>query len=156
MADREGGTPALNPRGRYDPERDAGLRYPEWLVAHVDLGGVVPEVLCRRRRVILLDRGLDPAGARSSLAHALAHLDLGHAETLAGFFERREERAADDLAARRLIPLGPWAAALRWSASDAEVAAELEVDRQMLEVRRRGLSGAERIRLRRLVGSPAA
>ena len=147
MADRESGTPQL----RYDPEADAAARYPDWIVSTADLGGVIPEVLCRSRRVILLEREHDAAQRRSSLAHALAHLDLGHAQARAGWFEQREEAAAEDLASRRLIPLPSLARALSWSREREVVARELGVDVAMLALRQDRMRTEERRRLRRLL-----
>lgn len=145
MADRSGGSRQLS----YDPGADAALRYPTWTVAEADLGGVIPEVLSVRRRVILVERASSPAVRRCSLAHAIAHLDLGHGAVASGWFEAREEAAADALAAARLIPLPALSAALAWSRDRAAIAAELEVDAQMLSARERGLSDRERRQLRR-------
>jgi hypothetical protein len=121
------------------------------VIGTADLGGVIPEVLSRRRRVILLEREHGPAERRSSLAHAVAHLDLGHAETSDGWFERREEVEADDLASRRLIPLADLARVLAWSRDHDEVARELGVDAPMLELRQARMRVDERRRLRRLL-----
>ncbi|WP_183407210.1 ImmA/IrrE family metallo-endopeptidase [Nocardioides marmorisolisilvae] len=147
MADREGSSPHLS----YDPAADAAARYPDWVICSVDLGGVIPEVLSRSRRVILLERDHPPAQRRSSLAHALAHLDLGHAETPSGWFEQREEVEAEDLAARRLIPLPALARALAWSREPDEVARELGVDDAMLTLRQSRMATDERRRLRRML-----
>ena len=147
MADREGGTPQLS----YDPAADAAARYPDWIVTTADLGGVIPEVLSRGRRVILLEREHDPAQRRSSLAHALAHLALGHAQSAGGWFEQREEAEAEDLASRRLIPLTGLARALSWSRDRDEVARELGVDVSMLALRQERMCAEERRRLRRLL-----
>ncbi|MET3962440.1 hypothetical protein ABIE44_002374 [Marmoricola sp. OAE513] len=135
----------------YDPAADVAERYPGWVVATVDLGGLVPEVLCWTRRIILIEREQSAHARRSSLAHAVAHLDLGHARTLNGHFERREEAQADRLAADRLIPLEDFAAALAWSQNRRVVADQLGVDLEMLAVREDGLSRSERTRLRRRV-----
>lgn len=146
MADRADRAGALS----YDPVADVAARHPQWVVGLADLGGLVPEVLCWVRRVILLDAGATPEVRRSSLAHAVAHLDLGHGRTSVGYFENREERQADLLAARRLIPLDDLAEALAWSPDRGEVAALLGVDLPMLLVREQGLSTAERRLLRRV------
>jgi Zn-dependent peptidase ImmA (M78 family) len=147
VADREGSTPGLS----YDPVADAAARYPDWIIRTVDLGGVIPEVLSHTRRVILLEQAHDPAQRRSSLAHALAHLDLGHTETPGGWFEQREEVEAEDLAARRLVPLADLARALAWSRDQDEVAGELGVDASMLKLRQARMRAEERRRLRRLL-----
>jgi hypothetical protein len=139
----------------YDPDADVAARFPDWIVASVDLGGVIPEVLSPARRVILLERTLDRAARRSSLAHAVAHLDLGHHRTLAGWFENREEAAADELAARRLIPIDDLGRVLAWTDDRVEAAAELDVDLAMLAVRERRLAPPERRRLRAVIRRPS-
>jgi Zn-dependent peptidase ImmA (M78 family) len=147
VADREGSSPALS----YDPALDAATRYPDWIVGDADLGGLIPEVLSRSRRVILLEREHDSAQRRSSLAHALAHLDLGHAQAPGGWFEQREEVEAEDLASRRLISLSGLAQALSWSRERDEVARELGVDISMLTLRQSRMGSEERRSLRRLL-----
>ena len=81
----------------------------------------------------------------------LAHLDLGHAQTPGGWFEQREEVEAEELAARRLIPLSDLAGALRWSREADEVAGELGVDTTMLALRQSRMDASERRRLRRML-----
>ncbi|HET6154323.1 MAG TPA: ImmA/IrrE family metallo-endopeptidase [Marmoricola sp.] len=152
MADRAGGPAELS----YDPYADLAHRYPDWVVVAADLGGLVPEVLSVARRVVLLEREQSQAGLRCSLAHAVAHLDLGHAHTIAGFFESREEADADALAAVRLIPLSALAGALSWTRDRTELASELHVDAQMLRARERDLSRVERRALARGVRRLAA
>lgn len=146
MADR------AHPAGTltYDPAADLALRHPDWVVGRADLQGLVPEVLCWVRKVILIDAASSPEVQRSSLAHAVAHLDLGHTRTLSGHFENREEVQADRLAARRLIRIEDLAAALAWSRDRGEVASQLGVDLPMLQAREVGLDVAERRRLRRI------
>lgn len=140
MADRTGGTTALS----YDPVADVARRYPDWLVADADLGGLIAEVFCPARRVILLDHSLGPAVVRCSLAHAIAHLDLGHTHPVRGHFENREETSANDLAAQRLISIDDYAAALSWTRDPAELAAELAVDGATLRVREARFTAADR------------
>lgn len=147
MAGQRGCAEAL----RYDPAEDALLRYPDWVIREVDLGGIIPEVMSPSRRVILLEHRHNAAVRRCSLAHAIAHLDLGHHETLGGWFEKREEAQADELAARRLVPVEALARAIAWSTSHEEMAAELEVDLATLEVREQRLTRGERRRLGELL-----
>lgn len=132
----------------YDPAADLAARYPGWFLAPADLGGLVPEVLCWERRVILIEASASEQVQRCSLAHAVAHLDLGHRWTLAGFFENREEHAADRLAAQRLIPLESFVHAVAWCEDRTAIAAELGVDLAMLRVREQDLTRTERRRLR--------
>lgn len=145
MADRTGGSSALS----YDPVADVARRYPDWWVADADLGGLISEVFCPARRVILLDHTHGPAVVRCSLAHAIAHLDLGHTHVVRGTFENREEAAANDLAARRLIPLADYADALSWSRDPDEIAAELAVDGATLRFREARFTAADRRFVRR-------
>lgn len=145
MADRTGGPGVLS----YDPRADVAHRYPDWLVADADLGGLVAEVFCPRRQVILIDGSLGPYVARCSLAHAIAHLDLGHTHPVRGHFESREESAANTLAAQRLIPLEDYAAVLTWTRDPAEVADELAVDGATLRIRENRFTAADRRFVRR-------
>lgn len=147
MADSEGGTGAV----RYDPGADAASRYPDWVIRHRPLGGVIPEVLCRRRRVILIETVHSWPEKRCSLAHALAHLDLGHDQAPGGVFARRQESQANQMAARRLIALDHLADVLGWTRHREEIAAELDVDLATLGVRERHLHPSERHYLRREV-----
>lgn len=135
----------------YDPGRDAAERYPEWVIRHRPLGGVVPEVMCRRRKTILIDSGSSWPEKRCSLAHAVAHLDLGHQAAGTNTFERWMEAQANGLAARRLITLEQLADVLCWTRHMTEIAAELHVDLATLEVRRRHLHASERGFLQRAV-----
>jgi hypothetical protein len=118
----------------YDPGEDMAERYPTWVVRSRPLGAV-PELLCRRRRVILLDDRLRDAERRCALAHAVAHLDLGHWQTMDQRAETREEQAADDLAAERLLPAWRLLDAGVWALSSAEAAAELDVTEALLLAR---------------------
>jgi hypothetical protein len=147
VADREVGSRQLS----YDPRADIALRHPEWLVASGDLGGLITEALCPVRRVILLDSSLGPVVRRCSLAHAIAHIDLGHTHPVSGYYENREEAAANALAAERLIPLADYAVALSWTREPSEIAAELVVDRATLRIREAGLTTADRRIVRRLL-----
>lgn len=134
---------------RYNPWRDAGERYPDWLIRRVDLQGLT-EVTCTRRQIILLDKEMRYARRRCALAHAIAHLDLEH--TPVGLeYEAWQEREADKLAARRLIPIHALADALRWSRVTAEIASELDVDVDMLCARVDIVHPSEAAVLRRAV-----
>lgn len=136
---------------RYDPGHDAAERYPEWVIRHRPLGGVIPEVLCPTRKVILIESGHTWPEKRCSLAHAVAHLDLGHDKMRRGYFEAREEAGANQMAARRLITLDDLAEVLCWTRDYGEIAEELQVDVPTLRVRERHLHIAERHYLRRQV-----
>lgn len=127
----------------YDPGADAAARYPDWVIRHRRLGWGIPEVMCSKSKVILLEAGHSWAEKRCSLAHAVAHLDLEHFAGVSGIFDKRQESQANQLAARRLITLEAMAAALSWTRAPAEIAAELIVDRATLLVRRKHMHPSE-------------
>lgn len=124
----------------YDPGADAFARYPEVTIRHRDLAGI-PGAVCRRRKVILVERSMSRAERRCTLAHEIAHLDLEHG---APVNERSEERAADLLAAKRLMSLDELTSALRWALSFDELADELGVTTHMARVRILALSSDEK------------
>ena len=149
------GSACSAPTVSYDPAADLSGRYPDWIVEHVVLGWGIREALCHRSRVILLEVRDCAAGRRSSLAHAIAHLDLRH-RAAAGRVDLRQELEADRLAARRLIPLEALAQTLRWTRNEAEMAAELGVDRETLSARLTSLAIDEVARLTEGMQKPDA
>ena len=90
-------------------------------------------------RIWLDDRQLQ-VERRCTLAHELAHIELGHRDGCTGV----EEVHASRLAARRLIRLDHLAEALAWSEHPAEVADVLWVDVDTLRTRLAHLHPAER------------
>ncbi|MCW2542820.1 MAG: putative Zn peptidase [Frankiales bacterium] len=86
----------------YSPWIDAGERHGDWTIERVPLRGL-HEVMCIRSKVILLERNRTKWERRCDLAHAIAHIDLGHR----GDFDRKAERAAVRHAAKMLIDLEP-------------------------------------------------
>lgn len=82
---------------KYDPIGDAE-RHSSWTIQQVNLSGI-GEVFDRRTRVILIDSTFPPDAA---LAHAIAHLDLGHTESEGHAFTEQQEMDADYLAGIRL------------------------------------------------------
>jgi len=145
MADRQSRPGALT----YDPGADALARYPDWVIRHRHLGGI-PEVMCRRSKVILLEAGASRAERRCSLAHAVAHLDLGHTARRNKVIDKRQEAAANQLAARRLISIEQLAGVLRWTRDSHEIACELGVDLSTLRCRHQHLHPSERALLTRM------
>lgn len=91
--------------------------------------------MCPVRKVILLEDEHSRVSRRCSLAHAVAHIDLGHQATGGGVLGVRQEAAADVLAARRLVAVAAIAQAVLYVESFAELAHEVEVDEHMLGVR---------------------
>ena len=143
MADQQGSAGAL----RYDPGADAAHRYPDWVIRRRHIGWGIDEVMCRRTKVILLEPSSTAAERRCSLAHAVAHIDLGHSASH-GHFDRRQESDAHQLAARRLLPREELVWAVQWTHDPEEAAHELEVDLPTLRVRLAHLHPSERTRLR--------
>lgn len=85
----------------YSPWADAAERHPD---IHIERWDISPArgAWVASERVILIDRDLTQTERRCTLAHELAHIDLGHVEAR-GWFARRLEREADRLAAKRLL-----------------------------------------------------
>jgi len=83
------------------------------------------------------------AQRRCTLAHELAHVELGHT----GPVDAHDERATSQLAARWLITLEQLLDALRWADDLPTVADELWVDEPTLLARLDGLTDAERAAL---------
>ncbi|MCS4276754.1 Zn-dependent peptidase ImmA (M78 family) [Mycetocola sp. BIGb0189] len=80
-----------------------------------------------RLRVIFVRPGLTARHERSVVAHEVAHVVLGHSAT-----SRKEERAADALAARNLIEDRRFAEVARWTQQRHELAVELGVTERIL------------------------
>lgn len=85
----------------YSPWADARERHPD---IHIEKWDIAPArgVWVASERVILLDKRLTRVERRCTLAHEIAHIDLGHGEAR-GWFARRMERDANRVAARRLL-----------------------------------------------------
>jgi Zn-dependent peptidase ImmA (M78 family) len=86
---------------------------------------------------------------RCTIAHELAHVELGHT----GGCAHAEEQAARELAARWLIEIEDLAEAVLWARSRDELADELWVDLDTLDARLGRLHPAERHYLRRRVAA---
>lgn len=108
-----------------------------------------------KHQVILLARDLGQRERRVALAHELAHIDLGHSGVEEyGDADRQDQRLhdeADQLAARRLIPITRLADALKWSRDPEEIAEALWVTVPLLRVRVEHLHPVERHALRRVL-----
>ncbi len=91
-------------------------------------------------RVIVLHPHQSQAQRRSTLAHELAHIDLGHVDGCTP----QNEHMAVQRAARWLISMQALLDALRWSEDLDELAENLWVDPETLTARLDGLTDAER------------
>lgn len=85
---------------------------------------------------------------RCTLAHELAHVDLGHTSCE----EPREEQAARPLTARKLIHWDALVDVFKWAHTSFEAADELWVTPEVLEDRLRFLRSHEK-HLLRLIGA---
>ncbi|MDD9207860.1 ImmA/IrrE family metallo-endopeptidase [Georgenia sp. 10Sc9-8] len=95
------------------------------------------------RDVIVLHPGQSQVLRRCTVAHELAHVELGHTGGCTG----TEERHARQLAARWLITMEQLLDALRWSEELQEVAEELWVDTDTLNARLDALTAAGRAQI---------
>lgn len=127
----------------YSPWSDARDRHPD---VHIERTDCRPArgAWIASERVILLDRRLARAERNTVLAHEIAHVDLEHVMTGRKWFDRRQERQADALAAERLVDLAGLADALRWALSPEEVAHELDVTVDVVRRRIRTLTDEEK------------
>lgn len=107
-------------------------------------------------RVIFLDRALGRADRNSVLAHEIAHIDLEHESTGRPWFDRRQERQADRLAARRLIDVERLAEALKWCLCEEELADHLDVTVDVVRLRLAMLRDSEKAQIDTLVWGKSA
>jgi hypothetical protein len=92
---------------------------------------------------ILMSKGLLQVERRCILAHELAHALRGDLPCGDARLDERQEAAVEQWAARRLIELPALADALRWSDDLDEVADELWVTPDLLQVRLQHLHPSE-------------
>jgi Zn-dependent peptidase ImmA (M78 family) len=140
---------------RYDPWRDAGERHADVVIRRTNCLPARGAWL-EGPRVILIERSLHRPERNSVLAHEIAHVDLGHRVTGRRWFDRRQERDADNLAALRLVDLERLADALRWALCPEEVAHELEVTVDVVRRRIRSLTDEEKARIEQLLERKAS
>lgn len=127
----------------YSPWQDAAERHPGVHIGRVALRPARGAWIASER-VILLERTLDRAERNTVLAHEIAHIDLDHVTTGRKWFDRRQERDADRLAATRLVDLDDLADALTWALCPEEVADELDVTVDVIRRRILALTDEEK------------
>ena len=101
--------------------------------------------------VITMSPHLTQVERRCSLAHELGHRHAADHPTGRDDYDATQEAAADQWAARFLIPLDALADALRWATCPDEAADELWVTRHTLDVRLATLDTTEKIFLDQLL-----
>src|SRR5687768_6775491 len=72
---------------------------------------------------IYIDSRLRQGERRSTLVHETVHVERGdaHIPCATDWHDRKQERAVDVEAARRLVPLAPLADALAWTTDEWEI-----------------------------------
>lgn len=104
----------------------------------------IPGLYWPARQAILLQEGLSAALARSVLAEELGHHTLGHSPNVNQAETARMELRARRWAAVRLVTIEDLGQAMRNSDRLEDMAHELDVDPELLEVRIRWLTDTER------------
>lgn len=127
---------------QYDPWRHIATDYPEWVVREWTFpDGHRWGLTEHPTRTVWIDKRLDLASERCTLAHELVHVERG---PFPEHLREKEEAICDDIAARRLMPLIVLAEAMAWARDQAELRRVLEVDPPMLDARMSGLTPWER------------
>ena len=134
----------------YSPWSDAERRHPD---VHIERTDCRPAkgAWVASQRVILIERSLVRAERNSVLAHEIAHIDLEHVMTGRKWFDRRQERDADTLAAMRLVTVTDLADALSWALCPEEVAEQLDVTVDVVRRRIRALTDDEKATIEQLL-----
>lgn len=96
----------------HDPCLELASRWPGWQINPRQLDGI-PEVWSASRRMVLIDQGWYDRDPALAMAHALAHLDLGHHLRMP--LSAQDEADADGLAMVRLDRVPGW-----WPGVDGE------------------------------------
>lgn len=125
------------------PWRELRDQWPEWQVRFALLDGIAG---CTdvERRTIWLDKRLNQAERRSTLAHEAIHAARGDTEC-----DERDELDVEQAAARILLPLDRLLHVLPWATSYHEAADELWVDPALLRCRLNHLHPSERGAIKR-------
>ncbi|NDO78229.1 hypothetical protein GKZ75_08335 [Kocuria indica] len=110
----------------------------------------------RANNTIVVDPRLSPRQRRITEAHERIHAERGDVCPHTEWLEIKMEAAVDRELALRLIPWTALLDAARWSSEPHEIAEELDVDEDLLEIRIAHLSDTERGRLNRVSRENAA
>lgn len=110
----------------------------------------------RATNIIVVDPRLSPRQRRITEAHERIHAERGDVCPHTEWLEIKMEAAVDRELALRLIPWTALLDAARWSSEPHEIAEELDVDEDLLEIRIAQLTRAERGALTRMSTESAA
>lgn len=143
-------------RARYNPWRDARDNWPHVQIVHEPLPSNVLGLIRYDGQVVVIDQSLPRRQARCVLAHELVHLERG-LTGCRGQWRAKEERIVHDVAARRLITLSQYAAAVVscGGEDDRELAVELDVDIATLHVRQAMLTQTEQLAITKFLDDRA-
>lgn len=117
----------------WNPYAYMGEQHPDWVIRFDNLHGI-PELMCWRRKVMLIETADGRATRRCSMAHAIGHLELMHQGSV---FCGKEEAAASKWAAGMLIDVDRLAHAAEWHGWEIGegLASDLQVDLDTLVTR---------------------
>ena len=114
----------------------------EWVPSLPEVSRYYPD-----DEAVLMRTGLDQVTRRCSIAHELAHRELGHRRCKSRFTHARQEREAEFYAARMMVDIEALVVVMPWATCLEEAAEELWVDVPMLEARLSRLSVDEQAAL---------
>lgn len=127
---------------QWSPWTHVQKRHPDVQVIEMELPGQLQGCVDHDQRIIWLAAGLDTRQRRCTLAYEIGQLEQGPTPT-DPCLAAAHRRAAEDWAARMLIPTRGLLEGFSKSYSLAQIADGLQVDLPMLRARLRGLSDAE-------------
>lgn len=140
-----------------EPERFRPLSYlndhhPDVQVVEMDLPGGIQGCVDHERRIIWIAKNLTPVQRRSVLAYEIGQLQQGPTSPHP-CLAVAQRRAAEDWAARMLIPTEDFLTGFMVSFDLREIAAYLEVDLPTLRARIRGGSDEEQDAIMRTIAT---
>jgi Zn-dependent peptidase ImmA (M78 family) len=128
----------------HHPWRELRDRRPDWQVLYTTLPDDLKGYTDAEHHTIWIDRRLDQAARRATLAHEAIHAARQDVDCSA-----KDEAEIEQEAARIMLPLDRLLHVLPWAHNLYEAAEELWVDEPMLQVRLDHLHPSERAAIRR-------
>jgi len=133
------------------PWRTLRDEFPEWSVVWEELPDEILGLTDYARREIVLDRRHLQGRRRTTLMHEIWHIRRGDTHAC----DRATERWIEQRVARDLIPVTRLVECAKWATCRDELAEDLWVDRQILDVRLAHLHPAEWSAMKHMVNSRA-